>query len=389
MLFTRCPDCQITYRITAGDLLKADGKVRCSRCDAVFSADEDLHELEPEPKQAAIQAVEEWTDALPPRTGTFLILDSKDIDPPIQDNSATTEESHSETDAEDSDSVSASNADPTRSNDEWEAFFAHAGESPRESSGAAEELHTLAAESESADEETDVDADADTDTDTEQSPASITATLDEDMTAEQIDVTLSGNLELESRLASLARVAQTPEKPDPKSRLWVVGTVGLIAILALQATHYFRAELANQPGIGPIVRSVYAAFGAEFSPAWDLSQYEILDWIAIAEPGATDQDTLSITARIRNNGPVAQPYPSLHLERKDRWEQTVGSRMFAPAEYLPADQSGTGLMAAGTTVSARLDVADRNEDVYGFELDICLHSALGGIACVSDATVFE
>jgi hypothetical protein len=63
--------------------------------------------------------------------------------------------------------------------------------------------------------------------------------------------------------------------------------------------------------------------------------------------------------------------------------------MFAPAEYLPADQSGTGLMAAGTTVSARLDVADRNEDVYGFELDVCVDSAPGGIACVSDATVFE
>jgi hypothetical protein len=46
-------------------------------------------------------------------------------------------------------------------------------------------------------------------------------------------------------------------------------------------------------------------------------------------------------------------------------------------------------MAAGTTVSARLDVADRNEDVYGFELDVCVDSAPGGIACVSDVTVFE
>ena len=385
MLLTRCPDCQITYRITAGDLLKADGKVRCSRCDAVFRADEELHELEPEPEQTANQAVEEWADALPPRTGTFLVLDSKDIDPPDQDNSAATDESHGETDADDSDSVSASNADPTHPNDEWETFFAHAGESPRESGDAAEELHTLAAESESANEEADTDADADA----ELSPAAITATLDEDMTAEQIDVTLSGDLELESRLASLARVAQTPEEPGPKSRLWVVGAVGLVAILALQATHYFRAELANQPRIGPIVRSAYSAFGAELSPVWDLSQYEILDWIAIAEPGSTSQDTLSITARIRNNGPVAQPYPNLHLELKDRWEQTVGSRMFAPAEYLPADQSGTGLMAAGITIPARLDVADRTEDAYGFELDICVDSATGGIACVSDAPVFE
>ena len=390
MLYTRCPDCQITYRITADDLLKADGKVRCGRCDTVFRVDEELHELVAEPEQAASQAVEDWTDALPPRTGTFLILDSKDIDPPDQDNLAATDESHSEMDGDDSepdvddtDSVSASTADSTRPNDEWEAFFAHAGKSPQESGDAAEELHTQAAEPESADEEADVDVDS------ELSPASITATLGEDMTAEQIDVTLSGDLELESRLASLARVAQTPEEPGPKSRLWVVGAVGLIAIFALQATHYFRAQLASQPRIGPIVRSAYNAFGAEFSPAWDLSQYEILDWIAIAEPGSTDQDTLSITARIRNNGPVAQPYPNLHLELKNRWEQTVGSRMFAPAEYLPADQSWTGLMAAGITIPARLDVADRTEDAYGFELDVCVDSATGGLECGSDATVFE
>jgi len=377
MLFTRCPDCQITYRITASDLRKADGQVRCGRCDSVFSADEELRKLEPEPEQAASQTVEEWTDALPPGTGSFLILDNKDIDPPDRDNSAAAEDSRDETDAEDSDSVSGSNSDPTRLSDEWETFFAHAGESPRESADTAEELHSVAEEPEAADEAA------------EQSPASTTATLNEDLTAEQIEVTLSSDLELESRLASLARVAQTPDEPGPKSRAWLAGAIGLVVILALQATHYFRAELVNKRGIGPIVRSAYSAFGAEFSPAWDLSQYEILNWIATDQSGSTGQDTLSITARIRNNGSVAQPYPSLHLELKDRWEQTVGSRMFAPAEYLPVDQSGAGLMEAGITIPARLDVADRTEDAYGFELDVCLDSATGGIACASDATVFE
>ncbi len=45
-------------------------------------------------------------------------------------------------------------------------------------------------------------------------------------------------------------------------------------------------------------------------------------------------------------------------------------------------------MAAGTTVPARLDVVDRKEDAYGFELDVCVNAAAGRVACKSDA-IFE
>src|SRR5690606_39817582 len=38
MLFTRCPECDTTFRITADALRKADGQVRCGRCACVFDA---------------------------------------------------------------------------------------------------------------------------------------------------------------------------------------------------------------------------------------------------------------------------------------------------------------------------------------------------------------
>lgn len=38
MLITRCPDCRTSFRITVDMLHKADGKVRCGRCESVFSA---------------------------------------------------------------------------------------------------------------------------------------------------------------------------------------------------------------------------------------------------------------------------------------------------------------------------------------------------------------
>ncbi len=38
MLFTRCPDCDTTFRVTDDALKKANGQVRCGRCASVFNA---------------------------------------------------------------------------------------------------------------------------------------------------------------------------------------------------------------------------------------------------------------------------------------------------------------------------------------------------------------
>ena len=38
MLYTRCPACRTTFRITADALREADGNVRCGHCETVFNA---------------------------------------------------------------------------------------------------------------------------------------------------------------------------------------------------------------------------------------------------------------------------------------------------------------------------------------------------------------
>src|SRR4051794_38388785 len=38
MLFTRCPDCDTTFRVTDDALKRASGQVRCGRCASVFNA---------------------------------------------------------------------------------------------------------------------------------------------------------------------------------------------------------------------------------------------------------------------------------------------------------------------------------------------------------------
>ena len=43
-MYTRCPQCQTVFRITAAQLKARDGRVRCGRCQNVFRADEHLVE---------------------------------------------------------------------------------------------------------------------------------------------------------------------------------------------------------------------------------------------------------------------------------------------------------------------------------------------------------
>ena len=131
-------------------------------------------------------------------------------------------------------------------------------------------------------------------------------------------------------------------------------------------------------------RAAYGALGAEITPNWDVHQYEIIDWVATAEPNPRGLGSLKITARIQNRGPLRQPYPAVQLRLKDRWEEAVGSRMFTPAEYLPSDAPRGRLMSPGETARAEIEVVDPGPDAYGFELDVCIEVEASLVTCGTD-----
>jgi hypothetical protein len=125
--------------------------------------------------------------------------------------------------------------------------------------------------------------------------------------------------------------------------------------------------------------------GIVVTPRWDVHQYSILDWVASAEPNGRGKGSLKITARIQNRAPRSQPYPSVQLRLKDRWEAAVATRVFSPNEYLAtAATHDHALMAPGETLRAELVVVDPGSDAYGFELDVCIEVEAHSLSCGSD-----
>lgn len=489
MLFTRCPGCQTTFRITADTLRVANGAVRCGSCATVFSAFSDLQqdkleadlqtdddflsptmqtrelagieeiaspelddapaaaaEPEPEPQAAVVEL------SIQEAAGELSILDAqRDADNggshvPIVNARAQVEEESAQdwegfdtpleleenaaseafTPDQQSEHADAASEPPENlqfdaPTDEWTLLLseierssaAEAGDetnSGDEGSGddatgrdavdfwdvrgpAATESWTeieMSAEEEPPNERIAVGAlesalDLNAPVGDAQTEADLAAPLEAelDISAEQVDATLSADPNPDL-VAALEAVIPAQLAGAKRSGLWAVGSTVLALAFVLQGIHHFRAPLAGQSVVGPLVQRAYGLFGAELVPEWDLDQYEILNWVA-TEAGLGN---LRITAQIRNNGPRTQPYPHIHLELKDRWEAVVGSRVFEPVEYLESDADSTNAMVAGVTVPADFAVVDPGEDAYGFELDVCLQSGAGRLSCASER-VFE
>jgi hypothetical protein len=171
-------------------------------------------------------------------------------------------------------------------------------------------------------------------------------------------------------------------EPSQLNRWWRTGTALALLALAVQALHHNRADLAAAESIGPWIQGVYRLLGAPITPRWDLAQYQIID--ATAQPNSPGNGRLEITARVHNRGPRAQPYPQIQLQLKDRWDKTVGSRVFRPAEYLDATPAPGALMSVGTAAQAHITVVDPGPDAYGFELDVCVEAEADELTCGGD-----
>jgi predicted Zn finger-like uncharacterized protein len=335
MLFTRCPECDTTFRVTDDTLKKASGQVRCGRCASVFNAYAELHDpaaksFEPVPAPAPVEP-----PAPPPESAAVA------PPPPPPPPSA-------EPDSAATGSGAGSLADI-------------AGETSITAGDASHDVTANASASAAM-------------------PADVNA-----ISATEVDRVLTDDVGLPAPQTPFVwQRAGERVQPPARSRWWSVAAALALLALGTQAIHHFRSGIAGHATFGPWLTATYAALGAELTPHWDVTQYEILDWVATAEPNERGLGSLKITARIQNRGPARQPYPAVQLRLKDRWEAAVGSRMFAPTEYLPRDTPRGRLMSPGETARAEIEVVDPGPDAYGFELDVCIEVETSFVTCGTD-----
>jgi predicted Zn finger-like uncharacterized protein len=333
MLFTRCPECDTTFRVTDDTLKKASGQVRCGRCASVFNAYAELHDpaartfepVPPPPAPVEPPASVEPPPAPPPETAAA-------PPPPASAAAAPPAESAAAAPPPDSPAATASPPAPTE---------------PASAAATPADAHAIS--------------------------------------ATEVDRVLTDEVGLPTPQTPYAwQRSDEPLQRRARSRWWSVAAALALLALGAQAIHHFRSDIAGHATFGPWLTATYAAFGAEIAPHWDVRQYEILDWIATAEPNARGLGSLKITARIQNRGPRQQPYPAVQLRLKDRWEAAVGSRMFTPGEYLPRDAPRGRLMSPGETARAEIEVVDPGPDAYGFELDVCIEVEASLVTCGTD-----
>jgi predicted Zn finger-like uncharacterized protein len=383
MLLTRCPRCQTQFRVTKELLAKAGGQARCGRCSHVFDAVKELRtplSVETEPPRAAVDH-----DSLS-RTDEFLISEiaaelAREAAGEIEAAANPPPEALAPTEHAEPPVTSAQEAVAESAENELRLDVAQEIELSGESAFGLDE----------EEEEEEALAPAQIVIAEQPPPASSEGPTvppaiapQETISAEEVDAVLGPEAGPQAPEDDTFEwlSEEHPEQPAQR-RWWTAASVLALAVLGLQVVHHARAELAANALVGPLLRAVYTRLGIELHPQWDIGQYQIVDWVATAEPAVHGQSSLRITARIHNRGPRAQPYPRVRLELTDRWDMTVGSRVFEPREYMTDAASRTALMAAGETVEAALNVVDPGPDAYGFELDVCI-DADASLTCATD-----
>jgi len=201
----------------------------------------------------------------------------------------------------------------------------------------------------------------------------------------------------ELRLAALARSRIAPsslelERPSRISQLtqmvtnsptlWTAGVCAMAVLLAAQIVNHYRNDLAAIPQFNKPITALYAAFGVQLTPRWDLRVYDVRQLGASVDAQSAGQ--IMVRASVKNGGHQAQPMPLLRVTLQDRFGNRIAARDVAPGNYLPRAIPAASFLSAGQRIDAEMAFVDPGANAVGFEIDACLPAPAGGIACAND-----
>ena len=160
-------------------------------------------------------------------------------------------------------------------------------------------------------------------------------------------------------------------KPAPRgARWWAAGAVLLMFVLAAQAAHFFRSDLAVQyPVLKPFLVQLCGPLRCKVAPpqrprqiAIEASDLQVNDPV---RPGI-----IQLTTTLRNISGYDLGYPALDLVLTNTREHTLARRIFLPKEYLDAGRDADAGIPASAEITVRLDLDTGDLNPAGFRLDL-------------------
>jgi len=140
--------------------------------------------------------------------------------------------------------------------------------------------------------------------------------------------------------------------PSQRAPLWQwLALAALALLLGLQILLADRARLAADAGWRPTLSALCGVFGCTLPPWHEPAAFSMLD--RDVRPAPNENGALRIQASFRNDARWAQAWPWLQLSLSDADGRVIGTRVFAPAEYLGHPPEDPDLLAPGQ--SARID----------------------------------
>jgi predicted Zn finger-like uncharacterized protein len=401
-MFTVCPKCALTLVVTAADLRVAQGYVRCGRCSSVFNA---LAQLSDERQAAGSGSSPAAASAPPPRPAPSPGAPASprpDRPPPSR---ATPEPPRQARGEEESIPEDALEFDASRT--DVNAVFIEPAPDPQwtAATGSFKAMRALSQEAPAAEDTAAPAAPADAPVDVEIDSALLAGIVGEQPKPASAAAAppASAGAGAAAR-ASGARTAPADDAADaaaeellpaprPLARLlarldaresapWAIGAVVLVIVLAAQVVNHSRDALATHARLNRPLTALYAALGVPLRPHWDLHAYDVRQLGASVDPGSGGE--ITVRASIRNGGLQPLPLPLLRVTLQDRFGTPLASRDVSPRDYLPGAVPASSFLSVDQRIDAEMAFVDPGSSAVGFEIDACLPTAGGVVACAND-----
>lgn len=158
------------------------------------------------------------------------------------------------------------------------------------------------------------------------------------------------------------------EPVKKSSRAWGWGSLLLLLVLSGQIAFANRTKLTMvKPEIRPHLEHYCALLGCQVPYPQDIRQLGIESSDLQKNP-ARQPEVTTMRAIIGNHAPFPQVFPALQLLLLDTQGQTVASRIFTAAEYLPEADKARQFIQPQQEIDIRLDFDSSNLAALGYRL---------------------